>query len=133
MKAGVLDELTSDKFPHSLYNYRAYLPIKITVTNTALPKHADSSSNISDLYLGGVHFKSHLGHCLFCLRFFIASLSANAGMYVCIRGGHLRPLHRDAQWSIVLPLSLVIPSAISHFEHSAGFCTWGCRNSHLVP
>jgi hypothetical protein len=29
-------------------------------------------------------------------------------MYVCIRGGPFRPLHRDPQWSIVLPLSLII-------------------------
>jgi hypothetical protein len=54
-------------------------------------------------------------------------------MYVCIRGGPLRPLHCDPQWSIVLSLSLVIPSAIPHFERNAGFCTWGRRNSHLVP
>jgi hypothetical protein len=25
-------------------------------------------------------------------------------MYVCVRGGPIRPLHRDPQWSIVLPL-----------------------------
>jgi hypothetical protein len=54
-------------------------------------------------------------------------------MSVCIRGGPLRPLHRDPQWSVVLPLSLIIPSAIPHLERSAGFCTWERRNSHLVP
>jgi hypothetical protein len=54
-------------------------------------------------------------------------------MYVCVRGGPIRPLHRDLQWSIVLPLSLVIPSAILHFGYSAGFYMWGCQNSHLVP
>jgi hypothetical protein len=54
-------------------------------------------------------------------------------MYVCIRGGTIRPLHRDPQWSIVPPLSLIIPSAIPHFGCSAGFYTWGRRNSHLVP
>jgi hypothetical protein len=25
-------------------------------------------------------------------------------MYVCVRGGPNQPLHRDPQWSIVLPL-----------------------------
>jgi hypothetical protein len=54
-------------------------------------------------------------------------------MYVCVRGGPIRPLHRDPQWSIVLPLSLIIPSAIPHFGYSAGFYMWGCRDSHLVP
>jgi hypothetical protein len=54
-------------------------------------------------------------------------------MYVCVRGGPIRPLHRDPQWSIVLPLSLVIPSAIPHFGYSSGFYAWGRRDSHLVP
>jgi hypothetical protein len=54
-------------------------------------------------------------------------------MYVCIRGGTIRPLHRDLQWSIVLPPSLVIPSAIPHFGCSAGFYPWGRRYSHSVP
>jgi hypothetical protein len=54
-------------------------------------------------------------------------------MYVCIRGGPYRPLHRDPHWSIVLPLSLIIPSAIPHFGCSAGFYTWERQNSHLVP
>lgn len=40
MKAAVLGEFTNDEFPHSPYNYKAYLPTQITVTNTALPKHA---------------------------------------------------------------------------------------------
>jgi hypothetical protein len=54
-------------------------------------------------------------------------------MYVCIRGGPFRPLHRDPQWSTVLPLSLIIPSSIPHFGCSAGFYTWGRRSSQLVP
>jgi hypothetical protein len=54
-------------------------------------------------------------------------------MYVCVRGGPIRPLHRDPQWSIVLPPSLVLPSAIPHFGYSAGFYTWGRQDSHLVP
>jgi hypothetical protein len=74
------------------------------------------------------------GSVLFCL---IMTLSLNLFMtvlmYVCIRGGPYRPLHCDPQWSIVLPLSLIIPSAIPHFRCSAGFYTWGCRSSHLVP
>jgi hypothetical protein len=57
----------------------------------------------------------------------------HTGMYVCVRGGPNQPLHRDPQWSIVLPLSLVIPLVVPHYEYSAGFYTWGRRNSHLVP
>jgi hypothetical protein len=41
-------------------------------------------------------------------------------MYVCRRGGpEIRPLHRDLQWSIVLPL-LFSPLLILHFEWNAG-------------
>jgi hypothetical protein len=54
-------------------------------------------------------------------------------MYVCVRGGTNQPLHRDVQWSIVLPPSLVIPLVVPHYEYSAGFYTRGRRNSHLVP
>jgi hypothetical protein len=55
-------------------------------------------------------------------------------MYVCMyKGGPYRPLHRDPQCSILLPLSLIIPSAIPHFGCRAGFYTWGRRSSHLVP
>jgi hypothetical protein len=54
-------------------------------------------------------------------------------MYVCVRGGPNQPLHRDPQWSIVLPPSLVIPLVVPHYEYSAGPYTWGRRNSHLVP
>jgi hypothetical protein len=54
-------------------------------------------------------------------------------MYVCVRGGLNQPLHRDLQWSIVLPPSLVIPLVVPHYEYSAGFYTRGRRNSHLVP
>jgi hypothetical protein len=63
--------------------------------------------------------------------------SKNPTLYVCmyvrVKGGPIRLLHRDPQWSIVLPLSLVILSAILHFGYSAGFYTWGRRDSHLVP
>jgi hypothetical protein len=54
-------------------------------------------------------------------------------MYVCVRGGPNQPLHRDLQRSIVLPPSLVITLVVLHYEYSAGFYTWGHRNSHLVP
>jgi hypothetical protein len=41
-------------------------------------------------------------------------------MYVCTRGGpEIRPLHRDHQWFIVLPL-LINPLLILHFEWSVG-------------
>jgi hypothetical protein len=30
--------------------------------------------------------------------------TVNVCMYVCVRGGPNQPLHRDPQWSIVLPL-----------------------------
>jgi hypothetical protein len=46
-------------------------------------------------------------------------------MYVCVRGGPNQPLHRDLQWSIVLPPFLVIPLIVPHYEYSAGFYTWG--------
>jgi hypothetical protein len=42
----------------------------------------------------------------------------NEWMYVW-GAGRSRPLHRDPQWSIVLPLQ-IIPPAILHFEWTAG-------------
>jgi hypothetical protein len=54
-------------------------------------------------------------------------------MYVCIRGGpEIRPLHRDLQWSIVLPL-LINFLLILHFEWNVGLYLWGRHNGHLVP
>jgi hypothetical protein len=54
-------------------------------------------------------------------------------MYICVRSGPNQPLHRDLQWSIVLPPSLVTSLVLPHYEYSAKFYTWGRQNSHLVP
>jgi hypothetical protein len=60
-------------------------------------------------------------------------LTNQPSMYVCIRGGpEIRPLHRDLQWSIVLPL-LINPILILPFEWSVGLYLWEHHNSHLVP
>jgi hypothetical protein len=37
---------------------------------------------------------------------FITSIYPYGPMYVCVRGGPNQPLHRDPQWSIVLPLQM---------------------------
>jgi hypothetical protein len=65
-----------------------------------------------------------------CVNFLLRNIYT---MYVCMyKGWAHRSLHRDLQWSVVLPL-LFVPSAILRFERNAGSCTWGRRNSHLVP
>jgi hypothetical protein len=49
-------------------------------------------------------------------------------MYVCMYvwgvGHNTRPLHRDLQWSIVLPL-LINPLLILHLEWSVELHLWG--------
>jgi hypothetical protein len=60
-------------------------------------------------------------------------LPTATAMYVCVRGGtKIQPLHRDLQWSIVLPL-LINPLLIPHLELSVGLCIWGRHSRHLVP
>jgi hypothetical protein len=54
-------------------------------------------------------------------------------MYVCIRVSHkIQSLHRDLQWSIVLPL-LINHLLIPHLKWSVRLCIWGRHSSHLVP
>jgi hypothetical protein len=61
-------------------------------------------------------------------------------MYVCVciyvymyKGWAIKIqlLHRDFQWSIVLPL-LINPLLIPHLEWSVGLCIWDSHSSHLV-
>jgi hypothetical protein len=57
-------------------------------------------------------------------------------LYVCVYvwgvGQKIRPLHRDLQWCIVLPL-FINPLLILHLEWSVGLCLWGRHSSDLVP
>jgi hypothetical protein len=56
------------------------------------------------------------------------SFILHACMYVCMYvegvGHKIQPLHRELQWSIVLPL-LINPLLIPHLEWSVGLCIWG--------
>jgi hypothetical protein len=56
-------------------------------------------------------------------------------IYVCMYvegvSHKIQPLHRDLQWSIVLPL-LISPLLIPHLDWSVGLCIWGRHTSHLV-
>jgi hypothetical protein len=64
----------------------------------------------------------------------------NVCMYECmytyvyvVRMSHrIRPLHRDLQWSIVLPF-LINSSLIPPLEWSVGLSLWGRHSSHLDP
>jgi hypothetical protein len=53
-------------------------------------------------------------------------------MYVWGVGHKIRPLHRDLQWSIVLPL-LINFSLILHLKWNVGLYLWGRHSSDLVP
>jgi hypothetical protein len=78
-----------------------------------------------------LHFTKFLIHCQLIVPPFNAILSFVC-MYVWEVGQKIRPLHRDLQLSIVLPL-LISPLLIPHLEWSVGLCLRGLHSSHLVP
>jgi hypothetical protein len=54
-------------------------------------------------------------------------------MYVWGVGHRIQLLHRDLQWSVVLPL-LINPLLILHLEWNVGLHLWGHHcSSHFVP
>jgi hypothetical protein len=115
--------LISDTFPEKYLNqYSLFFVTPNSVIWTA--------------HLNLLHFiivtilHSQYKHDVYCYKY--ACLCMCVCMYIIRGGPEIRPLHRDLQWTIVLPI-LINPLLILHFEWNVGLYLWGHHNSHFVP